>query len=1065
MIGPPPLGPTGPTGYAAYQGIGCTGEQESIKADAFGGCVGSVAALSSVSCATLTSCEAVGTVGSSQVPFGPLDEGSNGTSWSIQPTSSPVAVGVSCALKTACMAVGYEFSSASDSDIPTAQVWNGSTWTSRPPPSPAGAIDTVLSYVQCATGSTCMAVGEYETGGYEQPLIEFWNGSVWTIEPASLPTGASGGWLYGVSCPSTATCTAVGTYYTSAGGPFEQSALAESWDGSSWSLQPTPAPASTTSSSLNAVWCFSKTSCNAVGSNATDSGEETLAESWNGTSWSIQTTPNPSGSTHSSLANLSCDPGSSNGAPCKAVGSSEDETLIESWDGTKWGLDETPVISNADGDSFSIENSLNDVSCTSSKACTAVGSYLDNSIGAWLALAERWNGTSWTVQPTPDPPVVEADSTTDVAGTSATLNGIVWPNRATVTSCYFEYGTSYPLTSTVPCAQAIGAGTSPVSVTAGLSGLTPNTTYYVALAATNMGGTATEDFSSPFTTGAPLPPTPPSPPSPSPPPQPSACPGTQPAICTVTPASGPLLGGAHVTVTGAGFSPGDELCFYLFQDATQGECSSQTTVVSSTEITAVTPSENYPTGGIGQYYVGIQRYRGGLSLEDFVSSVQYIFFPPPPPLSPPPNSCEVFSFGPNACWRVGLGAAGSWFTSEISSAFAPGRDPDFITLELSAGKGYSVGPTGSLTAVVTCSGDLFVEPAGGINFGGGGLPTSADLAGLNIGAVLGAGFVGTPGNPEGSLTWHQVDGFAHEFTADISVGAPFVGGMTFILSFTAPGPHTGIEYWEGAAAQVAATLGYGFFVTGPDRNESSTQHCGDILTTPTWRALTHTSSSGEVVATQSNSVALALPCTAAGGCTGTATLSAGGGAAAASTRARSRQSGVVLGRAKYSTSGPGFGKIMIALRRRGRRLLKDAHGVLPATLVVEETASGKKSRRVEALTIVVRPRTTHVRQSALRWLEQSGPRGHNGPVGTSLSFILNESAEIKLKFRRHGGLPPSTVSEWSLAGHRGANIIHFRGFIGRADKLPSGEYTVSLSATNAAGEQSASRSLRFRILG
>jgi hypothetical protein len=471
-----------------------------------------------------------------------------------------------------------------------------------------------------------MAVGEYETGGYEQPLIEFWNGSAWTIEPASLPTGASGGWLYGVSCPSTATCTAVGTYYTSAGGPFEQSALAESWDGSSWSLQPIPAPTSTTSSSLNAVWCFSKTSCNAVGSNATDSGEETLAESWDGTSWSIQTTPNPSGSTHSSLANLSCDPGSSNGAPCKAVGSSEDETLIESWNGTKWSLDETPVISNADGDSFSIENSLNDVSCTFSKACTAVGSYLDNSIGAWLALAERWNGTSWTVEPTPDPPVVEADSTTDVAGTSATLNGMVWPDRATVTSCYFEYGTSYPLTSTVPCAQAIGAGTSPVTVTADLSGLAPNTTYYVALAATNAGGTATEDFSSSFTTGGASPgggggsggggggPPPPS------------CASSEPAICSVTPDHGPWSGGTTVTIKGVGFQNGDRICWYTGTPALaiQEGCDSSTAVTSATELTARTPAISSPNDA-GTRYLGIQRCCSGLSLDNFVSDVSYSY--------------------------------------------------------------------------------------------------------------------------------------------------------------------------------------------------------------------------------------------------------------------------------------------------------------------------------------------------------------------------------------------------------------------------------------------------------
>lgn len=342
-----------------------------------------------------------------------------------------------------------------------------------------------------------MAVGGYSTGGEAQPLIEFWNGSVWTIEAGPLPSGATGGWLYGVSCPAEKTCTAVGTYYTSAGGPAEDLALAESWNGSSWSVQPTPTLTPSTSSSLNAVWCESKESCNAVGSIFTAAGEETLAESWDGTSWSVKPTPNPGASTYSYFTNLSCDPA---GAPCKAVGSSQGEILVEAWDGTKWSIDSSPQIPNA------TESNFSDVSCTSAKACTAVGSYFDALVGGQLTLAERWNGTNWTVEQTPDPPVVETGSATNVAGSSATVNGTVWPDGATVTNCYFEYGTSYPYTSTVPCAQAVGAGTSPVSVSGDLSGLTPNTTYHVVLVATNAGGTATDGFGSSFTTSGGSPP-------------------------------------------------------------------------------------------------------------------------------------------------------------------------------------------------------------------------------------------------------------------------------------------------------------------------------------------------------------------------------------------------------------------------------------------------------------------------------------------------------------------------------------------------------------------------------
>lgn len=46
-----------------------------------------------------------------------------------------------------------------------------------------------------------------------------------------------------------------------------------------------------------------------------------------------------------------------------------------------------------------VRATLSAVSCSSPRACTAVGNYLSNAFGE-LPLAERWNGTSWRMQPT-----------------------------------------------------------------------------------------------------------------------------------------------------------------------------------------------------------------------------------------------------------------------------------------------------------------------------------------------------------------------------------------------------------------------------------------------------------------------------------------------------------------------------------------------------------------------------------------------------------------------------------------------------------------------------------------
>src|SRR5204862_347064 len=70
------------------------------------------------------------------------------------------------------------------------------------------------------------------------------------------------------------------------------------WDGSSWSVQPTPNPMGGSNSELVGVSCTSSSACTAVG----NSSSGTLAEVWDGSSWSIQPTPNPAGA---SLAGVS----------------------------------------------------------------------------------------------------------------------------------------------------------------------------------------------------------------------------------------------------------------------------------------------------------------------------------------------------------------------------------------------------------------------------------------------------------------------------------------------------------------------------------------------------------------------------------------------------------------------------------------------------------------------------------------------------------------------------------------------------------------------------------------
>ena len=58
-----------------------------------------------------------------------------------------------------------------------------------------------------------------------------------------------------------------------------------------------------------------------------------------------------------------------------------------------------------------------------------------------------------------------------ITETTATLNATVNPSGETVTECKFEYGTSTSYSSSAPCSSLPGSASSPVAVSAEITGL------------------------------------------------------------------------------------------------------------------------------------------------------------------------------------------------------------------------------------------------------------------------------------------------------------------------------------------------------------------------------------------------------------------------------------------------------------------------------------------------------------------------------------------------------------------------------------------------------------------
>src|SRR5262249_28376574 len=80
--------------------------------------------------------------------------------------------------------------------------------------------------------------GQQDAAGIWHPLIEHWNGTVWTVVPAADPNGG-GNLLYAVSATSPTNVVATGQTGTG----FPGQALVERWNGKTWSVSSTLASA------------------------------------------------------------------------------------------------------------------------------------------------------------------------------------------------------------------------------------------------------------------------------------------------------------------------------------------------------------------------------------------------------------------------------------------------------------------------------------------------------------------------------------------------------------------------------------------------------------------------------------------------------------------------------------------------------------------------------------------------------------------------------------------------------------------------------------------------------
>jgi len=279
--------------------------------------------------------------------------------------------------------------------------WDGKSWNVVPSPSPEGIGEqtaSILGAVAIDAPNDAWAVGSRSPASTDprkippsHGLIEHWNGAKWTVVPGPRSGGHTTG-LTAVAAISRTAAWAIGngTVGGHAGTVFMR------WDGTRWRYLPSPA-----GTDLSGLAVISAHDIWVVGTKMPTKSalkRRTLAEHWNGSKWTIVPTPNAfKGRTRNSSLYAA---GGSSSRNVWAVGwyqsgptGLDESTLIEHWDGARWRVQPSP-----DGPGSKGESQLFAIDALSRTSAWAVGGH-DTNRGSVLPLIERWNGVHWTTVP------------------------------------------------------------------------------------------------------------------------------------------------------------------------------------------------------------------------------------------------------------------------------------------------------------------------------------------------------------------------------------------------------------------------------------------------------------------------------------------------------------------------------------------------------------------------------------------------------------------------------------------------------------------------------------------
>lgn len=273
------------------------------------------------------------------------------------------------------VALGLALAGPASATVPI----TGNAWTVAQSPNPGGWGNIIWSS-SALTERDVWAVGVQATFTSNDPLALHWNGTSWTsvAVPTPVPGCEDGNIQWTGNSLNDVDAAGANDVWAVGGDCYGIDTLAEHWNGSSWSIVPGPQIPGEDWATLYGVEAISSSNAWAVGY----AGEAPLVEHWNGQAWSIVSVP---GSGY--LGDLA----STGPNDVWAVGYANSGPLVEHFNGTQWSV--VPVPQPAGG-------YLDAITALSPTNVWAVGA---RGLGAQRTLVMHYDGKSWTVVPSPNP--------------------------------------------------------------------------------------------------------------------------------------------------------------------------------------------------------------------------------------------------------------------------------------------------------------------------------------------------------------------------------------------------------------------------------------------------------------------------------------------------------------------------------------------------------------------------------------------------------------------------------------------------------------------------------------